>query len=265
MTNANDIPKDIQQVPFSTLPCENRGVRLGLVVLETDLTIETEMRYFLGRSDDSKEPISLIHTRIACDDCVTKENLKLMESRFKNALSLLPKNYEFDVVGYGCTSASLLIGENKIDRIVKSQIATQHVTTPLTAVKRGLAALGVKTVGYLAPYVSQISQEMCDDLTENGWQIGSAATFGENRDSIVGNISPNSIIAAVRQMKKNNKSLEGIFIACTSLKCSQIINQLESELNIPIISSNSAIAWDMVRLSGATISFEQKGRLFSVS
>ena len=149
MTNANDIPKDIQQVPFSTLPCENRGVRLGLVVLETDLTIETEMRYFLGRSDDSKEPISLIHTRIACDDCVTKENLKLMESRFKNALSLLPKNYEFDVVGYGCTSASLLIGENKIDRIVKSQIATQHVTTPLTAVKRGLAALGVKTVGYL--------------------------------------------------------------------------------------------------------------------
>ena len=125
MTNANDIPKDIQQVPFSTLPCENRGVRLGLVVLETDLTIETEMRYFLGRSDDSKEPISLIHTRIGCDYRDTKKSVNDIVSRFKRSVSVLKKKYSasfmlddahgLGVIGDGTGSNSLFKKKPDID------------------------------------------------------------------------------------------------------------------------------------------------------
>ncbi|MEE2773315.1 MAG: hypothetical protein VYE27_00215 [Pseudomonadota bacterium] len=262
MTKNIESKKDIIRIPFTSISKKNREVRMGLVVLETDLTLETEMRYYLSTEEKSEKPISLIHTRIPCDDHVTEENLKLMETRFGGALSLLPKNYEFDVIGYGCTSASLLIGEAKIEKTVKSFVDTRHVTTPMTAVKRGLTALKVKNIGYLAPYLSEISQEMCDNLVLNGWKIGSAATFGENRDSVVGNISPNSIFSGVIQMKRACKDLEAVFVACTSLKCSQIIDQIESELDIPVVSSNSAIAWDMARLSGANISSKGKGRLF---
>ncbi len=44
--------------------------RLGLIVLESDETIEQEFRYIL---DDTT---SIYHSRIHCDKVVTKDNLK---------------------------------------------------------------------------------------------------------------------------------------------------------------------------------------------
>ena len=110
---------EFTQVPFFTIRNEDRAKQMGLIILETDLTIETEFRKFLSQDENSKEQISLLNTRIPCDDKVTASNLTLMENRFTDSLDLFPKNYEFDVIGYGCTSASLLIGDEKITKIVK--------------------------------------------------------------------------------------------------------------------------------------------------
>jgi maleate isomerase len=187
------------RLPFEVTPALEKPPQMGLVTLETDLTIETEMRHFLSGAPghDDASGVALLHTRIACDDQVTAENLTMMEGRFSEALALFPKEYAFDVIGYGCTSASLLIGEDCVKEIIRSQVDVAHVTTPLTAAKCGLAALGVEKIGYLAPYVSEISNQMCEELGKAGFAVKVAATFGEGRDSIVGCISSTSILEAI--------------------------------------------------------------------
>ena len=250
------------QVPFSTISGEDRPRQMGLIVLETDLTIETEFRKFLSQDENEKKKISLFNTRIPCDDKVSASNLSLMENRFSESLNLFPNNYKFDVIGYGCTSASLLIGDEKISKIIKSKIITDDVTTPMLAVKKALKALGAKKIGYIAPYISEIAYKMCSHFSEAGFDVINAATFSEDRDSIVGIISPKSILNAIETLIAQSDKLDAIFISCTSLKCGSIIPLAEEKFKLPILSSNSVLAWDMVKLSKAEVSKLDKGKLF---
>ena len=250
------------RVPFSTLSDEDRDRQMGLIILETDLTIETEFRKFLSQDENEKKKISLFNTRIPCDDKVTASNLSLMENRFSESLNLFPNNYEFDVIGYGCTSASLLIGDEKITKIVQSKVRTDNVTTPMLAVKKALKALGTNKIGYIAPYISEIAHKMCSHLGQAGFEVVKAATFAEDRDSVVGVITPKSIFNAIETIIDQSDNLDAIFISCTSLKCASIIPLAEEKFRLPILSSNSVLAWDMVNLSKATVSKKDKGRLF---
>ncbi len=251
--------------PFDLTSNHDAGIQLGLVTLEADLTIESELRHFIGDATSpniSKSP-TILHSRIACDDLVTAQNLTAMKGQFTQALGLFPTAHHFDVVGYGCTSASLLIGEDVVQSIIKAHIDVDHVTTPLTGARRALAALQAKHIGYLAPYVSEISEKMCQLLKADGLCIDAAGTFGEGRDSIVGRIDPQSILQALTALaKRSSTPLDAIFVSCTSLKCAPIIEIAEAQLGIPVISSNSAIAWDMARLSGLAVPASGKGRLF---
>ena len=260
--------QNLVHLPFRKASHDETSVQLGLITLETDLTIETELRHFIGDGIGTKlghgQKPTILHSRIACDDEVTSENLTAMGDRFAESLALFPPGYHFDVVGYGCTSASLLIGEQNVQNIVKSHIDVNHVTTPLTGVRRALRTIGARQIGYLAPYISEISCQMCSLLEdEDGLQIAVAATFGEGRDSIVGCIHPQSILDAIDIIvDRASTRLDAIFISCTSLKCAAIIETAEVRHGIPVISSNSAIAWDMARLASLEVPRAGKGRLF---
>ena len=67
----------------------------------------------------------------------------------------------------------------------------------------------------------------------------------EKTDSIVGNISPQSILDAIDYIVSQQNDIEAVFVACTSLKCAPIISFAEKKFKIPVISSNSALAWNM--------------------
>ena len=260
-------PPKFTHVPFRVARAAETAVQMGLVTLETDLTIETELRHFIGDAVGTDighgQPATILHSRIACDDQVTVENLTAMKERFADALAFFPPGYHFDVIGYGCTSASLLIGEDTIQAIVKSHVDVDHVTTPLTGARRALKAASARNIGYLAPYISEISEKMCFLLEDDGFEIGAAATFGEGRDSIVGCIHPQSILDAIDAIISTATiPLDAIFISCTSLKCATIIAIAEAQYGIPVISSNSAIAWDMARLARLATPANEKGLLF---
>lgn len=256
---------EFQFYDFKVIEPATRAAQLGLVTLETDLTIEDELRFFFSHAAKGvqKGGLSLLHSRIPCDDEVTAENLQRMEGHFAASLALFPTGHQFDVIGYGCTSASLLIGEDRVRDLITAHIDVPHVTTPITAAKRALTHLGAKRIGYLAPYISEISQKMCADFDAAGFPVSAAATFGEGQDSVVGRISPASISAALDRLANSaNGMLDAIFVSCTSLKCASIIESTEQTLGIPVISSNSALAWDMARLANVSVAGPGKGRLF---
>ena len=48
---------------------------------------------------------------------------------------------------------------------------------------------------------------------------------------------------------------DAVFVSCTNLRTVDVIDDLEDELGIPIVTSNQALAWDM--LTSADISTAQ--------
>ena len=81
--------------------------RLGLIVLQSDETIEQEFRTILDES------ISINHSRIYCDNIVSNENLGLMEKELPAASALLP-DIQYDSIGLLVHQAQQLLAQIKL-------------------------------------------------------------------------------------------------------------------------------------------------------
>jgi maleate isomerase len=67
----------------------------------------------------------------------------------------------------------------------------------------------------------------------------------------------------VRELARE-PAVDGVFVSCTSLRVADIVEELEAELGKPVTSSNHALAWHCLRLSGYTEPVPGFGRLFRV-
>ena len=63
------------------------------------------------------------------------------------AETLLPGTL-FDVIAYGCTSASVLIGEKEVSAAIQSVHTDVPITTPITACIAAAKTLNVKKLAY---------------------------------------------------------------------------------------------------------------------
>lgn len=248
----------VEALEFATDEGLGTRARLGLIVLQTDQTIEHEFGRVFGAQSD----VALYVARIPNAMEVSPETLRQMAVDLPRAAGLLPAQFGFDVLGYACTSGATMIGEDRIDALIREVHPQAKTTNPISACKTALAALGLKRVALLTPYPVDVTVEMQANLQAGGFETTAVATFGQSDDFTVARITADSILDAVTQIGAR-EDCDGVFVSCTSLRALQIIPQAEAALSKPVISSNQALAWHMMRLAGLNDSPEGAGRLFS--
>lgn len=228
---------------------------LGVVVLETDETLEHEFRQIFDLAG-----VALYHSRIPMVRDIRSDTLAGMEADLPASVRLLPPSLNFDVIGYGCTSAATVIGSDKVAKAVQGVCPKARVTDPLAAMIAAGRALGAVHLGFVTPYVAEVSAQMRGKLEAAGFQIAGFGSFEEGDDQVVARITEASIADAVRAVAKT--PCDAVVISCTNLRCLRIIPELEAELGVPILSSNQALAWHMMRLAGIDDVLAQFGRVF---
>ncbi|MHC0052509.1 maleate cis-trans isomerase family protein [Actibacterium sp. D379-3] len=231
----------------------------GLIVLRTDETIESDFRRLIGAAG-----VALYTTRIPCESEVTAPALARMEAALPQSAALLPHSLEYDVIGYGCTSGATVIGPQKVAAKIREGAKARFVTDPLTAVKAACDALNVKQLGFVTPYVADVSQAMRDALEADGRKIAAFASFEEESDERSARIDPNSITDAALHVAAA-APCDAIFVSCTNLRALEVIPALEARLGIPVIASNQALAWHMQWLGGIATQGRPFGRLMAAS
>ncbi|MHA6268216.1 maleate cis-trans isomerase family protein [Aliiroseovarius sp. CAU 1755] len=229
---------------------------LGVIVLENDETLENEFRRMMDI-----DGVALYHSRIPMGPEIRPDTLPQMLDDLPAAARLLPPALDFDVIGYGCTSATSVIGPDKVAAAIQTTCPSARVTDPLSAIIAAGRHLGVTRLGFLSPYVAEVSQSMRDRLTDSGFQITSFGSFEESNDRIVGRITPASILAAARQVA-DAAPCDAIVISCTALRCLDIMPEIEAQTGTPVLASNPALAWHMLQLAGVTDPRAGFGRLF---
>ncbi len=167
-----------------------------------------------------------------------------------------------DVAIYMCTSGSFKDGQDgnrAIEKRLAALIPGARAMTTSEAVVRGLDALGMKRVAMTTPYDEDLTTRELGFLAHHGVTV----TDFDFRD-IEDNLDRGSLPAEewLRYAKAlNYADSDGFFLSCGNVQTLDIIERLENDTGLPVVSSAQATIWMALRLAGIQDSIAGFGSL----
>lgn len=249
------------EVNLKHLPHELDGglgsrASIGLVVLSSDQTIEHEYRRLVNLPG-----VAVYQTRLANDNAISQDSLRAMEARITESVDLLLPGMPMHVVGYGCTSASMLIGEERVLELINKARPESLGTTPITAARAAFEKLGMERIALLTPYSDDINEDIRNYLEARGIRVPVMGTFNVHDDRQACRITPSSVRDAAIELGRHD-GVDGVFVSCTALRVADVIEEVEATLGKPATASNHAMAWHSLRLAGIDEPLHGCGRLY---
>ncbi|MGJ8622623.1 MAG: maleate cis-trans isomerase family protein [Yoonia sp.] len=245
----------MRHLPYTLTDPIGQAATLGLIVLQVDQTIEQDFRRLFADPE-----IALYVSRIPSGAELTPETIAQMAADLPQAARLLPPAARFDVIAYACTSGTTLIGADRVTQLVQGQATTRAVTNPLTASLAALSALYAQSIAIVSPYIPAVAVPIRDAFVQAGFEVPATLSFGEEIEANVARIDPADIHAAAVRAAQT-PGVEAVFLSCTNLRTLDIIDDLEHEIGLPVVSSNQALAWHMARLAGVSAGTGKFGAL----
>ena len=233
--------------------------RIGIIVLPDDQTIEHELRRIIDLPG-----VACFVNRLPCAASITPDSLKAMEDEISRSAALILPQLSVDVMAFGCTSGSLLIGPKIVNARMRKVHPNSICTTPVEAALASLKVLEARSIALITPYENEINQQLKTFLQKNVCDVTVMGSWNEPIDARVGRIAPESIRATVLKFGSSHL-VDAVFISCTNLRALNLIAELESKLAKPVISSNQALGWHCLRLAGVKSKLPQYGRLLTLN
>jgi len=229
--------------------------RIGLITLASDFRIEKDFNNIIYGKD-----IDLFCNRIKCYNPLTNETLKKMADDITDVTKEILPDQKLDCVAYGCTSGSIAAGYDSIFEKVNKAKPNTKVSTPITAAIKGMKKLGIKNLSIFTPYTSEINDSVADFFNKENFKINDMNYFDIASDLDIGKVDSNHLFSVLKKIDLSKS--DALFVSCTALPVLSLINDLEKELNKPVISSNQALIWDCLELINSNYNIEGFGRLF---
>lgn len=246
----------IENLAFTTDEGIGSKARIGLVVLATDFTIEHEFRQIFSSPD-----LGLFTARIKNETAITPQTLSDMEKRISQTVDLILPGENLDVVCYGCTSASMVIGDDKVFARIRESQPNAKCTTPASAAVEAFKAMNAKRIAVLTPYREDVNLAVKNYLEQAGFEISVFGSFNEENDPTVARIDSKSISDAITYLK-DKADVDMVFVSCTNVRLMDDVCNIEKATGVPVTSSNHAMAWHAMRLAGNNEILPQWGRLW---
>ena len=176
---------------------------------------------------------------------------------------------DVDIILYGCTSGSFMKGEEFNQGLSRhlSENSGVRVITTATAVKNGLSALGLKSVCLVTPYPENRNVWAKTWLSSLGVTVvETIRLLPSNESQTVTNaeicrLLPELVYAGIKVYRF--PKVDGLLLSCTNLRTIEIIEVLEEDFGVPVITSNQASLWAALREVGYRRPIQGYGRLLT--
>jgi len=228
--------------------------RVGLIALATDCNSEQDLRRMYP------EGVELFTNRVLNANPVTMQNLRNMASDISRAAGGILPGFTLDAMIYGCTSGTVANGVEKIQQLVQESCPGVPVTNPLSAALAAFAHFETRRISVLTPYIEDVNLEMAAWFENHGIEVVNIAGFGYESDIDMTGIPPQEIANAASRVCDDNVDL--LFISCTAIRASLVIEQIEQTIGKPVVTSNQALAWHSLKLVGCKQAVTGYGSLF---
>jgi maleate isomerase len=141
---------------------------------------------------------------------------------------------------------------------IKDKSGGLPATTTSSSVICALKRLGVKKISMATPYLEPVAKIGMKFVEDSGIQVLDMKWLGKAGFEI-GEVSKETLYGLVKAVDQPES--EAIFISCTTLHTIEIIKLLEDDLQKPVVTSNQATFWNMLRLAGVKENIEGFGQL----
>ena len=223
--------------------------KVGLVVVSPNLNPTPEIGRMLP------EYVNIRETRIHMEPVVTVEECSKLAPRLPEAAALLAEGMVSPVLGrrsaiaFACTAGSLVLGPGSDKKEIEAMTSKSMgipCTTTATAVEEAMRFMGFQRIVIAGPYIDEVNTKFkkfyeasgFEVLTVKGLQIRDLYELGATKPSDAYRIAMESV----------DPACDGIFIACTNFRCSEVIEEIERDSGKPVITANQATAWQLMKM-----------------
>jgi len=240
-------------------PLERLGAkgRIGVIALATDFNIEQDLRRMYPNG------VEVFTSRVRNKNPLTIDNLRSMAPGISAAANSILPGTDLDVMIYACTSGTVAIGVDGITERVHRGCPNVAVSNPVTAALCAFEQFKAKRISVLTPYAESVNREVAALFKSHGISVLNIAGFGFEDDTAMTFIEPQDIADAAIEVCDPGADL--LFISCTALRASLVIDQIEKWLEKPVICSNQALAWHSLQLANYTSPVAGFGSLLKMS
>lgn len=228
--------------------------RVGVIFPQLDYLTEPWLAGVLPKG------ISFHVSRMGRTGPVTRESLAAMNTGVSQALRLLPLEF-LDLVVYHCTAGSLLYDPAKL---VADMEAASHLPAIATmqAVIDAMRHLELSRIVMVTPYMAWINDYEAQFLDRNGFTVAGVGGVQLEDSGLQQNVPADEICLWVRRAFRRSPC-EGVFISCTGLRSLSFIEELEADLDVPVVTSGGAMLWAMLSRLGISDPILHGGLLLS--
>jgi maleate isomerase/arylmalonate decarboxylase len=168
-----------------------------------------------------------------------------------------------DAIAYGCTAGSMVMPLAKLTDYMAGIAGVPCVATAPSLV-HACRALGLARVALATPYHDALNEHERHFLAANGIDVVAMKGLG------IGAGGPHEYVRIARVPKEevaaharsvDRSEAQGLIISCTDFATLEAVPALERALDKPVVTSNQATFWAVLRAAGVDQRFESFGRL----
>lgn len=208
----------------------------------------------------STEGYGFFETRLMVSgDHVSRDSNFAMIKNIQRGMQEL-ETARVDVCVFACTVSSFLKGYRWDDEFCRKwaeKCSFQISTTALSLVE-SLRHLNAGKIAVATPWHEEANQAAVTYLKARDIDVVSISSYPLNRFEI-NDMKPEGTYRFAK--KADSDAAECLCIFATDLQSAEILQKLEDDLGKPVISSNSAILWNILRMLKAPHGVKGFGRL----
>jgi maleate isomerase len=239
---------------------EEKPRRLGVLIGDSDPLVEYDLQRFLpprvsfhvGRLDMPNAP-----------KLGAAESLQMMvDSVPRVALKVALAEPEFFL--FACTAASFFRGpetDHDVAEGITRATGVPAISTA-TAIVEALELLEIKRLFMVTPYPAETNRLETEFLSYNGFEVAGQTSLGCSLSREVSLIPPARVVESILVKRAQIRSAGALFVSCTMLRALEVCEWLENELQVPVVTSNSASLWAILSSMKIAMTSVRCGRLF---
>ena len=149
-----------------------------------------------------------------------------------------------------------------------ARVTPTPAATDIGACIAAMASLGMKRVAMLTPFDDAMHEHLRTYVANAGIEVVASASVlskvsgGELRAYEVSTMALRDVHEAAASVFRGAADADGVWITGALMPSVAVIDPLERELGVPVVTSMQAMAWRGLRLAGVDDAIEGYGRLF---
>ncbi len=233
------------------------GGRIGVIVPANNGVIEPEMWSALP------EGAALYATRVLAKGNLTPEAVRAMEANVDRAVDELAAT-GVDVIVYADMVTTFIMepGWNEIRIAAIAERTGIPCISAWTALRDGLAALGIERLALGTPYPAAIHGLAPSFFAARGFSVTGHATLDIVAMSDVPRVTPERLSGLVDRLDRTGA--EAVVLLATDLPTFASIGALERSTGLAVLGSNQTLLWSALRTVGNGTGISALGRLFAI-